>query len=359
MRPVTNKPTTLRRATARATLHAAPETIARLRANDLPKPDALVVARVAAVTAAKRTPDIIPYCHPIPVDHVEVEFDVADDRVEVTARVEAIWKTGVEMEALTAASVATLTLYDMLKAIDTDMRIDDVRLIEKRGGKSQFADAPPEGYRAAVIVASDGVFAGNREDRSGRVIADRLRAYGLEPHYAVIPDERETIVETLRGLCTDGYDLVLTTGGTGLGPRDVTVEAARDVIEREAPGIVEATRAFGQARTPYAMLSRGVAGVCGRTLVVTLPGSSRGAAEACDVLLPAIFHAWPMLRGGGHDEPRRGNAGRAAGGSGPRASESAPEARSRDGESTAKTQPRTNESAPGVRPHGGERSDKA
>lgn len=319
VRPVSHKPTTLRRAKARAVLRATPEAIGRLRENDLPKPDALVVARVAAVGAAKQTSQIVPYCHPVPLDHVDVSFDLDDSSVTVHVRVEAVWRTGVEMEALTAASVAALTLYDMLKPIERDLSIEDVRLLEKRGGRSDRSDAPPEGYRAAIVVASDGVFSGRREDRSGRVIERRLREHGVEARYEIVPDERDVIERRLRELCACGYDLVVTTGGTGLGPRDVTVEAARAVIEREAPGIVEATRAFGQARTPYAMLSRGVAGVCGRTLVVTLPGSSRGASEACDVLFPAIFHAWPMLRGGGHagERPadRRADAGPDGGGS--------------------------------------------
>jgi molybdenum cofactor synthesis domain-containing protein len=94
--------------------------------------------------------------------------------------------------------------------------------------------------------------------------------------------------------------LVLTTGGTGLGPRDVTVEATRRIIEREIPGVMEASRSYGQSRTPYAMLSRGVAGVCGGSIVVNLPGSSKGAAESMDAVFPAILHGFAMIRGGGH-----------------------------------------------------------
>lgn len=305
MKPVTDKITTKRRAVASAVLRCAPATVERVRSNDLPKKDAVVVARVAAVEAAKRTPQIIPYCHPIPVDAVHIDIRLHEDHITIDTTVEAIWKTGVEMEALTAASVAALTLYDMLKAVDTSMTIEAVHLEKKRGGKSDFTDRPPEGYRAAVIVTSDGTFAGTREDRSGRVIAERLAQFGLDPQYDVLPDEQEQIESRLRALCSEGYDLVLTTGGTGLGPRDVTVESAARVVERTAPGIVEAARAYGQSRTPYAMLSRGVAGVCGRTLIVTLPGSSRGAAESCDALLPALFHAWPMVRGGGHERGKR------------------------------------------------------
>jgi cyclic pyranopterin phosphate synthase len=136
LKSVTSKPTTLRRATAAARVRAQPGTIARMHANDLPKKDVLVVARVAATAAAKKTPDLIPYCHPIPIDSVEVQFDVSGDAVEITVKVEAVWKTGVEMEALTAVSVAALTVYDMCKAADRGMRITDIRLLHKAGGKS-------------------------------------------------------------------------------------------------------------------------------------------------------------------------------------------------------------------------------
>jgi molybdenum cofactor biosynthesis protein MoaC len=300
MKSVTSKTTTLRRATASGRVNASPESIRRLQANDLPKKDVLVVARVAAVAAAKKTPDIIPYCHPLPIDAVDVSFDVADGQVVITASVEAIWKTGVEMEALTAVSVAALTIYDMLKPVDKSIEITSIQLDSKRGGKTEFRDRPPRQFTAAVIVTSDGVREGKREDRSGVVIRERLESLGITPGYVVLPDDEELIIEALRSFIAQGTDLVVTTGGTGLGPRDLTVEATRKVIEREIPGIAEAARAHGQARTPYAMLSRGLAGISGRTIIVNLPGSSKGAEESLDALFPALLHAYPMIRGGGH-----------------------------------------------------------
>ena len=301
MKSVTSKTTTLRRATATGRVNASAEAIRRMRDNDLPKKDVLIVARVAGIAAAKKTPDIIPYCHPIPIDSVTVDFDVAQDHVNITASVEAIWKTGVEMEALAAATTAALTIYDMLKPVDKNMEIVSVKLESKRGGKSDFKkDVPAEGFTSAIIVTSDGTHAGTRQDRSGVAIRERLESYGLEPEYQILPDEEEQIVEALRSLVGKGVDLVVTTGGTGLSQRDVTVEATRKVIERDIPGMTEAIRAYGQMRTPYAMLSRGLAGVSGKTIIINLPGSTRGALESMDALFPAVFHAYPMLRGGGH-----------------------------------------------------------
>lgn len=300
MKPVTPKITTLRRARASSRLRALPATIERLRSNDVPKKDVLAVARVAAVAAAKKTADLIPYCHPLPIDSVLVEFSIGDDFVDIFASVEAIWKTGVEMEALTAASVAALTIYDMLKPIDPEMEIVATRLEEKRGGKSDFWRRAPKGFRAAVVVTSDSTYAGTRDDRSGKLVLERLEAHGIAARCDILPDDREQITRLLKTLVADGTNLVLTTGGTGVGPRDVTVEATRDVIEREIPGIAEAARSYGQDRTPYAMLSRGIAGVSGKTIIVNLPGSSRGAAETMSAIFPGILHAFGMLQGEGH-----------------------------------------------------------
>jgi len=149
-------------------------------------------------------------------------------------------------------------------------------------------------------VTSDGTHAGERDDRSGVLIKERLQCYKLEPSYDVLPDDEATITARLRELIEQGVDLIVTTGGTGVGPRDVTVEATRAIIERELPGVMEAARTFGQDRTPYAMLSRGVAGVCGSTVIINLPGSSRGSEETLDAIFPAIFHVFPMLKGMGH-----------------------------------------------------------
>lgn len=300
MKNISSKTTTLRRARAVGCVRAAPESIRRLEANDLPKKDVLIVARVAAIAAAKKTWVLIPYCHPLPIDSVDVDFTVGEDRIDIVATVEATWKTGVEMEALSAVSVAALTIYDMLKPIDQDLAVDAVKLEEKRGGKSDFHRRVPPKFTAAVIVTSDDTHAGRREDKSGRLVAGRLQAYGIDPDYTVLPDEEALISQKLREFVERDVDLVLTAGGTGLGPRDVTVEATRRVIEREVPGIVEAARAFGQSRTPYAMLSRGIAGVARRTLIVNLPGSSAGAQETMSAIFPAILHAHGILRGGGH-----------------------------------------------------------
>ncbi len=301
MKNIVNKIETLRTATAQSIIRMKPETMACLKRGELPKKDPLVIARMAGVMAAKKTEELIPYCHPIPLDNVEVEFVLGEDQITVQATVMAIWKTGVEMEALTAASVASLTLYDMLKAIDTEMEIVETKLLSKKGGKSEFVQFVPNNFRAAVLVISDGTYQGKRADKSGKIIQEKLQSYSIHHiDYSILPDEVELIRHDLLKYCENGVDLILTTGGTGLGPRDVTVEATQTLIERETPAVMQAIRHFGQRRTPYAMLSRGLAGIHRKSLIINLPGSSRGVSESMDAIFPAILHLYPILEGGGH-----------------------------------------------------------
>jgi molybdopterin adenylyltransferase len=152
--------------------------------------------------------------------------------------------------------------------------------------------------RAAVLTVSDAGAAGEREDRSGDELATLLEADGYEVERRIVPDERELIAEAIAELADDAA-LVLTTGGTGLGPRDVTPEATLEVLDRVAPGIAEALRADSIAKTPHGLLSRGVAGVRGTTLVVNLPGSTGGCRDGYAVLRPALEHALSLLAGEG------------------------------------------------------------
>ena len=150
--------------------------------------------------------------------------------------------------------------------------------------------------RAAVLTVSDGVAAGEREDRSGDVLAELLAGDGYEVERRIVPDDREAIADAIVELAEEAA-LVLTTGGTGLGPRDVTPEATAEVLERPAPGIAEAIRADSIAKTPHGLLSRGVAGVRDRTLIVNLPGSTGGCRDGFAVLRPALQHALDLLAG--------------------------------------------------------------
>ncbi|HMC96928.1 MAG TPA: bifunctional molybdenum cofactor biosynthesis protein MoaC/MoaB [Flavobacteriales bacterium] len=289
---ITHKHTTLREAMAEATVNVSlAGTIAAVKDKRVPKGDVLEAARVAGLFGIKRTADMIPDCHPLPIEHAEVSIDVQAMAIVITVKVRTIYRTGVEVEAMHGASVAALTVYDMLKPIDKGITIERIRLVEKKGGKSDWKDAFDQAPRAAVLVISDGVASGKKEDKAGAGITERLKKLGVEVvAQAVVADEPERIAAQVKTWAGEKIDLILTTGGTGLSPRDRTPEAIAPILDREVPGIMEAARSHGQQRVPLAMMSRGIAGMIGRTLVITLPGSTRGAQETMDALFPFVLH---------------------------------------------------------------------
>ena len=289
---ITHKPTTLREATATALVTVGdPATLVALKEKRVPKGDVLESARVAALFGVKRTHELIPDCHPLPIEHAECRFEVGEQKIIITMRVRTIYRTGVEVEAMHGASVAALTIYDMLKPIDKGVVIAGIKLLEKKGGKSDWQDRFDVPVKAGVLVISDGVAAGRKEDKAGTAIVDRLGALDVEvTKQAVVSDEPDAIAAQVGEWSSIGLDLILTTGGTGLSPRDRTPEALAPLLDREVPGIMEAARGYGQERMPWAMMSRGIAGMIGRTLVITLPGSTRGAQETMNALFPFVLH---------------------------------------------------------------------
>src|ERR1044072_8343007 len=296
------KPDSYRTARAKAVVNINANTAEFIGQGKSPKGDVVEAAKIAATSGAKKTSDLIPYCHPIPLDHIGVQVSVKSHAIEVEVEVKSIWKTGVEMEALSGACIGALTVYDMLKPIDDSLFISSVRLLEKSGGIGKFATKEGNKIRAGVIVVSDSVATKKRTDKSGRLIVDVLKNKSIEVvKYKVVPDDSSAIEELLTKYSDDlRLDLVLTTGGTGLGRRDVTPEATRNVIEREITGIVEGSRAYGQRRTPLSMLSRGIAGVRGKTLIINIPGSATAVSETLDFLFPGLEHAFKMMEGHGH-----------------------------------------------------------
>jgi cyclic pyranopterin phosphate synthase len=302
-----NKFETLRKARAEARMKMAENTLEAVNQGTVPKGNVLEIARAAAVMAAKKTSELIPFCHPLPVDFVGIEYEMKRNEIVIISEVKSIWKTGLEMEALTAVSVAALTVYDMLKPLDKELVIEKIILLEKKGGKSDFQNKFPKPLKGGVLVISDSTFKGERKDRSGEIIKNRLKEYPIVlEEFKILPDDKETISKEIIKLSDKRkLDIIITTGGTGLGSKDITPEATLEVLDRTAPGIIEALRSYGQKRTPYAMLSRNVAGIRGKTLIINIPGSSRGAEESMSVLFPGILHSFTMLWGGGHNNHKK------------------------------------------------------
>ncbi len=302
---VSAKPETLRSAKASCILRMAPATLEALKQNHLPKGDALTVAQVAGIQAAKLTPSLIPLCHSVSAGEILVDLSFVDQGVQIVSRIETIASTGPEMEAMVACTVAALALYDMCKSVDKRMVIEEVKLLEKSGGKSGIKTDSLKGKRAVLLTLSDRASRGIYKDLSGPAAREILEKIGFEiAETEIIPDDLDTIAGRLRNFCgTLKPDLIITLGGTGLSPRDVAPEATKQVIEREIPGIAEMFRAKAFASHPKSsFLSRAVAGFKGKTLIINLPGKPSAVSENLSLLIPAFDHIFRMIEGEGHED---------------------------------------------------------
>ncbi len=296
---ITHKTNTLRVATAQAIVKvSSKETIELIEKNRVPKGNVFEMAKTAGLLGVKKTPDLLPDCHPLPIEYTGVDYEIRGLEIIINMTVKTIYKTGVEVEAMHGVSVVALTMYDMLKPVDKGVEISTIKLLQKSGGKSSFK-TETAGLKAHIVVCSDSVSKGEKEDRSGRGIRTKMKEFGIETDYTVIPDERAEIEKLVR---ESNCDLLIFTGGTGVGPRDVTPNAIRPLLDTTLAGVEEQMRRYGQERMPFAMLSRSVAGIRDNRLILALPGSVKGAAECIDSVFPHVLHVFQILKGKGHDE---------------------------------------------------------
>ena len=295
---ITHKINTLRIATAQAIVKtSSKKTIELLKNDQIPKGNVFEMAKAAGLLGVKKTPDLLPDCHPLPIESTSIEYEIQGLDIFINMTVKTIYKTGVEVEAMHGVSVVALTMYDMLKPVDKGVEISTIKLLKKTGGKSSFK-TKTEGLTALVVVCSDSVSKGEKEDRSGKLIVSKMESFGLETDYEVIPDERSEIEQLVK---KSENDLVIFTGGTGVGPRDVTPDAIRPLLDTTLAGVEEQMRRYGQDRMPYAMLSRSVAGIKGNRIILGLPGSTKGAEECIDAVFPHLLHVFQVLKGKRHD----------------------------------------------------------
>lgn len=343
---VSGKEDTHREAVAVGSIRVNREILQAIVQKTAKKGDVLGTARIAGITGAKRTAELIPLCHPLPIHKCAIDFEINQEKCEILARctVKTEGKTGVEMEALTGVSAALLTIYDMCKAIDKGMVLGEIHLEKKSGGKSgtfygsglmqekvlhqekglyqekalhqEIAVNGPDHkkrnlparipLRVAVITSSDMGYAGKREDLSGPAIRELVEAAGdTVVSMVLLPDERSLLSEHMAQIADSGTaDLILTTGGTGFSPRDVMPEATLDIGERQVPGIPEAMRAYSMKYTPRTMLSRAASVIRGKTLIVNLPGSPKAVKECLEFIYPQLEHGIDILTG------RAGNCAR-------------------------------------------------
>jgi cyclic pyranopterin phosphate synthase len=302
-------------AVARARVRMSSSTAAAVGRGEGPKGAVLDVARLAGIQAAKQTPQLIPLAHPLALTFVDItaSVDVTRGLVELLGEARTVGRTGVEMEAMTACAVAALTVYDMVKGVERDVSVEEIVLLEKRGGRADYAresggsetsgdrhPALPAGAsRTAVITISTSKAQAPELDRSGpELVALAARLGGELVGQEVIPDDRGVIEDRLRHWADhERCSLVLTSGGTGVAPSDVTPEATAAVIDREITGVAEAMRSASSTHTPQWMLSRAIAGVRGSTLIINLPGNPASIEQIAPALLAATPHALELIAG--------------------------------------------------------------
>ena len=308
---VSSKNITVREAEAEGIVRITPEICNAIKTNSVSKGAVFRIAEIAGIMAAKRTPDIIPLCHSIRLDNISIKcsLDENSNRVYVNCIAKATEVTGVEMEALTGASVSCLTIYDMCKGMDKGIIIEGIRLLRKSGGKSgnyeadnqiKAKDSAHDNNRiisSGILTVSDKGFTGERMDTSGERLAELLVNFGASVvRRAIVPDEKEKIAaQLIEWTDKDNLELILTTGGTGLSLRDVTPEALLIVGDRVVPGIGECMRIKSLSQTPNGILSRSIAVTRGKSLIIALPGSERGSQSCFEAIKPALHHAIEIL----------------------------------------------------------------
>ena len=299
---ITHKSSTLRIAVATGIVKVSKqETIDAIKNKLVPKGDIFEFSRAAGLLACKKTYEVVPDCHPLPIEYTSIKHEIQGLSIKIEVEIHTVYKTGVEVEAMHGVMITALTMYDMLKPIDDNVEILNIQLAEKKGGKSDIKYAYPETLKIAVITCSDSISNGLGVDKSGEIVVENLKKHHLTvANKKVIADDYDTIQKEAKQLINDGYQLILFTGGTGLSMRDVTPDAIRPLIERDVPGVMEAARDYGQQRTPYAMLSRGIAGFAGESLIITLPGSPKGAEETMQAIFPYILHVFRVKEGVKH-----------------------------------------------------------
>ena len=299
---VGSKAVTERRAIAEGKIRMAREAYVAIREGTNPKGNVLGLAEVAGILFAKKTSDLIPLCHPLPLNQIKLSFTYNDEESSVIAmcEVKTSAKTGVEMEALAGVSGALLSIYDLSKAVNPEITISDIRLVLKEGGKSDFRVKQSfEGIRVSVITISDRVSRGMAQDQSGPAVLEFFNKRKATVSFSgVVPDELEEIQTQVLSETRDSRPhLLITTGGTGLSARDVTPEAIEKISDRVIPGVGECLRSSGSHHTPMAWLSRSAGYQIQNTWVITLPGSVKAVNEGLAALESFLVHGLEILSG--------------------------------------------------------------
>lgn len=306
---VGKKIATSRCALAQGKIYVGEDVFMQIKNKTMPKGDPLVLAEIAGINGAKCAYQFIPLCHPLSLEQVVVytELNELDHSIMVYCMASAFAKTGVEMEALAGVNAALLSIYDLCKIVNADLRVSDIRLLFKQGGKSGLwihelgipdelraildtRQAPLENIKTIVFELSDRAYQGvpNYPD-IGIYLKEVIKNLGAsQVDYELLPDEKELIKQKIQNAASLSYDLIMLHGGTGVSPRDVTYAAVLEVVDRILPGLGELLRKNGEQYTPYTWLSSSIAGILKRSLIIAIPGSKNAIDESMNVLTDLI-----------------------------------------------------------------------
>ncbi len=296
MNDITFKTSTLREAMAEGMVFCSPETLLQIHSNTVPKGNVFEFARAAGFFGAKKTDQLLPHCHPVTIDGMDLNFEILEKGIKITGTAKSIGRTGIEMEILTGVSIAALTIYDMLKPIDKSLEISGIRLLDKKGGKTdreKYFQTPPA---CAILVCSEEIRNGTREDNAIEEVLRLLSKYNVsDPVIVHTGVNKNEISDEIKKLVNNGEKFVFTLGGTGLGQSDTTFEAIEAIIEKKIEGITDAMRIHAYSRNPLAMTSKLIAGSLSGSTILSLPGSKDGARESLEAILPTVFKVQKML----------------------------------------------------------------
>ena len=272
------------------------ESIECIKNDKIPKGNVFTIAKIAGIQAAKKTSELIPLCHQLNISWIDISFQIKNQNIIVKSIAKTKQATGIEMEVLTATSIACLTIYDMCKSIDKKIEISEITLDEKTGGKKLISYFSP---KTAIITLSDS--RDKIRDISGKLLKDGLKKNGCSlKYYNLIPDDEKKLKHEIESLVKKDFDLIVTTGGTGIGPKDITIETIEPILSQRLNGVEQALHNYGRKKISTAMLSRLIVGKINNTFIICLPGSTSAIKDAINVLMPHFLHVYPMSKGKKH-----------------------------------------------------------
>ncbi|MCB0284159.1 MAG: bifunctional molybdenum cofactor biosynthesis protein MoaC/MoaB [Calditrichae bacterium] len=259
--------------------------------NDKLKNDVVTAARVAGIQAAKRAAEFIPFHHSNTLTWVDLEFKSESDHIQISSVVKAVTPSSVDMEALTAVSVAALTILDMCREQDPEAYIKDIKLVPKTNAKKMLAVRKPQ--KVGILVISDRIMAGLAEDKVGLSLKDGFTKAGYNTdNYDIISNDADKLIEKVQKWLENDVELIFTLGGNGIGPRDITLTSLEPFFDFRIEGIEQTLHSIAQMNNSGFYVERLAAGKIGKTLLICLPLDQSLAQNAMNVLLPNIHQVF-------------------------------------------------------------------